>query len=673
MPFLRPLPMEKIGVVGLKDDREEALTVLHDLGVIQVEPIRKEALDIFAADRGPEVQRAVAEQLVRLRGLLHALPKSPDLELPRRFDTVDELLRQAKVVPIDPEVGQLAREEDQLRTDTTSTDESIDLLSKLTFYPDRLELLGAASVLAFFGEVDRDDYTEFRTGLNSVPDLLILEHRLPKSVRVLVVGRRDKAEQLTRVAQEHGVRLIAVPRLEGTVGDAIPKLEAHRAETRVRLAEIKARLAEIAHEWYGPLAALEEGLAIENRKLELVPRLAAGDRVFALEGWIPKARRTALERDLAGALDQRVVVYTVPTTEEPPTMMENPPGVRWYEFFIRFYSLPQASEWDPTWVFALVFPLFFGLMLGDVGYGLTILLICIWMIRGFPGGAKLPKGPKNFVKRIMGPPAMRSLAYALVPACLVAIVVGFLDNSIFGFALLPNFVAPLAVDTNGLRHSVPFLLYLAGYIGLAMVCLGFFLGALKEYFHHHRRGALGKVGGIVFALGLADFGLQFIHLGTGIGAALLGGSLAVVLGLAGLAAGAVLLVVGEGAMLGGMALIETLSHILSYTRLVGILLASVILALVINTLAWGPTATPTGFIAQGALGFVAGVLLIVVGQGFNVILGVFEPGIQGARLIFVEHFSKFYGGNGRAFRPLGTRRVHTVATHAPISADAAPG
>ena len=69
--------------------------------------------------------------------------------------------------------------------------------------------------------------------------------------------------------------------------------------------------------------------------------------------------------------------------------MSNPRGVRRFEFFVRFYSLPQATEWDPTLVFAIVFPIFFGFMLGDWGYGLVILLISLWMIRGFPG-AQLP-------------------------------------------------------------------------------------------------------------------------------------------------------------------------------------------------------------------------------------------------------------------------------------------
>ena len=113
--------------------------------------------------------------------------------------------------------------------------------------------------------------------------------------------------------------------------------------------------------------------------------------------------------------------------------------------------------------------------------------------------------------------------------------------------------------------------------------------------------------------------------------------------------------------MGMMGLIEVVSHILSYTRLVGILLASAILALVINTIG-------SGLVFGGAIvGIIAGLVIIVIGQSFNVILGVFEPGIQGARLIFVEYFSKFYSGNGRVFRPFGAPRSRTVSPMAPES------
>ena len=60
---------------------------------------------------------------------------------------------------------------------------------------------------------------------------------------------------------------------------------------------------------------------------------------------------------------------------------------------------------------------------------------------------------------------------------------------------------------------------------------------------------------------------------------------------------------------------------------------------------------------------VAGALILLVGQIFNLILAVFEPGIQGARLIFVENFSKFYSGNGKVFRPFGSARTHTASAY----------
>jgi vacuolar-type H+-ATPase subunit I/STV1 len=62
---------------------------------------------------------------------------------------------------------------------------------------------------------------------------------------------------------------------------------------------------------------------------------------------------------------------------------------------------------------------------------------------------------------------------------------------------------------------------------------------------------------------------------------------------------------------------------------------------------------------------ILGLVILVVGQVFNLVLGVFEPGIQGARLIFVEYFSKFYEGNGKEFHPLRTKRVYTAPLYQP--------
>jgi V/A-type H+/Na+-transporting ATPase subunit I len=659
MGVLRPEKMAKVGLLGLKADEGRILTLLHDLRLAQIEPLSPAALAELAPERPTELQRTIGDQALRFRGLLSALPHlgSPR---PARFDSVDDLLRATRGIPIDAEVGDLKREDDRLQTELKGIDESLGLLGRMAFYPDRLELLHSASFVAFFGDAAPDVLAAFRAALPADANPQFFVGPAGETVPFLVLLRTSEGEALSRAAQSSGLRLTAVPHRNGTVAEETQALTARRAQIVARRAEIAERLARIATEWYPRLASIDEALAIENRKYEVTTRLGVGRDVFALEAWVPERDLARLESVITSAIGGNVYFYRIPTTEEAPTLMDNPRGIRRFEFFIRFYSLPQANEWDPTLVFAIVFPIFFALMLGDWGYGLTILLICVWMIRGFPGAQHLPKFGRNFVKRIMGPQGMRQLAWALLPGCLLAIALGLYWDEFFGYHLFGQLIgynAPSNLHTN--PGFVGLLLLFAGFIGLAMVTLGFLFGLLKEYFHHHVRGAVGKLGGIFFAWGIAFFGLSVIHpktLGALTSAGVSFASPLFDTYLALLVVGLGLLLGGEGIMTGMMSFIEVVSHILSYTRLVGILLASIILAVVINSIGGG-------LIVGGTIvGIIAGAVIILIGQSFNVILGVFEPGIQGARLIFVEYFSKFYTGNGKAFRPFGAPRTHTVSS-----------
>jgi V/A-type H+-transporting ATPase subunit I len=654
MGLLRPVAMSKVGVIGLRDDRERVLNVLHDLRLAQIESLPAEALAQLLPERATDVQRQIGDEALRFRGLRNALPPVP-VGPPRILSSLPDILAAAKSVTIDAEVGELKREDDRLTTEEKAIDESVALLAKLSFYPDRLENLRAKSFVSFFGEGTAEARGALRAGLPPAADPLFLED--PRgSDGFLIALRTAGAEALARSAQSNAVRLVPIPALSGTPSEEVEKARTRRAEVVRRRVAIVERLGAISRDWFDTVAAIDEALQIENRKVEILSKLGAGRSTFALEAWVPTRDVPRLETIVQSAAEGRAHLYRVSTHDEPPTLMENPPGIRRFEFFIRFYSLPQATEWDPTLTFAIVFPIFFALMLGDWGYGLTILLICIWMIRGFPGVQRLPKFGRTFVGRIMGPSAMQSLAYALLPGTILAIALGLTFDEFFGVH-----VSQLLFGTTPIAdplRNLPTLLLIAGFIGLAMVTFGFLLGALKEYFHHHPRGALGKVGGIAFAWGIVGFGLQVIHFHTispPLGPILAGS-------LIGLIVGAVLLVVGEGVQNGVMALIEVVSHVLSYTRLVGILLASVVLAIVINDVA---QLSVHSTLLGPFIGIAIAVVIVLIGQSFNVILGVFEPGIQGARLIFVEHFSKFYTGNGKPFRPFGAARTHTVSTIGP--------
>jgi V/A-type H+/Na+-transporting ATPase subunit I len=658
---LRPVRMVKVGLLGLRDDRDRILELLHDLRIAQIETLPPAALAELVPERGSETQRTIGDEALRFRGLKSALPRLPDGP-PRRFESVADVLAAARQVPIDAEVGELKREDDRLATEEKGIDEEVALLERLAFYPDRLEYLRARSFVTFLGEGTPDARVALAAALPPDADAQFLDG--PPG-RFLVSLRTASADVLARVAQTHALRLAPVPERAGTAREEIAAAGARRSEIVRRRATIAERLGAISRDWYATVAAIDEALQIENRKIEVLAKLGAGRTTFALEAWVPARDVPRLESIVRIATGERTFLYTVATDEEPPTLMDNPKGIRRFEFFIRFYSLPQADEWDPTLVFAVVFPIFFGFMLGDWGYGLTILLICLWMIAGFPGAQHLPKFGRDFVKRIMGPQGMRQLAYALLPGCALAIGLGLYMDAFFGYPLFQHlfgYVTPLDPSVK-----VGLLLIFAGFVGLGMVTLGFLFGLLKEYFHHHRRGVVAKAGGIAFAWGIALFGLSVLHpvtLRSFVGPATTA-SPSFDAALALLVGGLVAMVGGEGIQNGMMALIEVVSHILSYTRLVGILLASVVLALVINSIS-------AGLIVGGTVaGVVAGLVIIVVGQSFNVILGVFEPGIQGARLIFVEYFSKFYSGNGKPFRPFGGARTHTESS---VTADGlAPG
>jgi V/A-type H+-transporting ATPase subunit I len=638
--------MDRIRIIALREDLDQILSSIHEAGVMQLEQVERRPTEGFGEPSPPELQRRVADESFRFEGLVAALPPVPVAEQ-YHFDGIEDVLAKADQLAIDEDVRRLKSELEGIDVKLAKDREYVQALEKVASFAKDLSVLTGSRILSGFYAVPQDGFTQFKDEIRSISKDAIIEgyHVGDGEVTALVALPRSAEEQVKPLFEKYKALKVDLPYDLGTPAEAKQRLEAEIKSLAESKAKAEAALKEVSLRHYGLVLAIREALSIESQRHEAIGRLAQSDKAVLLEGWVPHHNLAALEKDLSKATMGRVAVVRLQGHQaEAPTLMQHGSRVRPFEFLVRFFSLPKSEEIDPTLTFSIVFPIFFGLMVGDVGYGLVILLLGFYFMgigSGKMSARALPKAVRSFGRGMMSKRTVGTVGKIMIAGGVSAMFFGVLFNEYFG-AALPWYSAVLNVVAQ-----LPILLVTTIFIGLGHITLGYIFGIYLGIKTGHLRHAVGKVGWLGFmwsgTVGLVDFFDRGLFPSPILAAY---GSVAALIGSAAIVA------VSEGPRF-AMEIPTLMSHVMSYARILGVLLASVLLASIVDT----SLAASAGRAPIAATVFVVVIALMV--HLLNIVLGIFEPSIQGVRLHYVEFYTKFFEGNGTPFAPFAVRRRYT--------------
>ncbi len=140
----KPVPMARIAILGLRKYRQPAISILHDLEVMQLEPLSKDVSTLLRNERDSELSSQVSDQLLRVRALLIALPGTPVITT-KRFASTDELMQMASSIDIDDRVSTLEKLKESLLTEIKDSENNIKLVEEFVLFPEDLKILKLSS------------------------------------------------------------------------------------------------------------------------------------------------------------------------------------------------------------------------------------------------------------------------------------------------------------------------------------------------------------------------------------------------------------------------------------------------------------------------------------------------------------------------------------------------
>jgi len=655
--MLKPEQMSRLLIAASKDQMPAIVAELyrhHRFHIEEYVDSGEEGYEGFKIGTPLSGASESSGDLLKIRAIENAISvRGDDVDPTGTMNSAELKARIERELPVlESEVETLTARRSKLETRTKDLEQKIGEISPFANVPVDLDLLsGYTRVSVLAGYVSREVTLTCPAEVYFVPGK-------EKSFIVAVVpaGQRSEAE---RSLQEASFQSVTVPAVSGSAKVRIEEYTKEISALAEEIAGINRSLEEVRQKHAGFLVACEELLKTEVDRAEAPLRFATTKQTFVAEGWVPSGHVQEISEALTKAANGKIYVTVLPTDlahDEVPVEYNNPSFAKPAQMLMDIYSRPRYTEVDPTLMLAIVFPIFFGFILGDVGYGLILLALVF--------------GLRKFLKGEEGAQFLTVLRNASISS----IIFGLLFSEFLGFALpwspiiFSRHLLIGATEPGGHGPAIAELMILTVWIGLLHITLGRALGmynhAKQDHGDHRIKAVMANFGWLAVMWGLViaiwsnvamplmpDLtGLPAIAPGVGLGTVI--GAVLIVLGVVFIARDSVLEVVE---------LPTIISHVLSYARLMAVGLSSVAIAMVVNYMAIGMFIKPqlANITIVGIFIILVGVVIFILGHALNTALGILGGGLHSIRLHYVEFFTKFYKGGGKKYIPFGMKRRFT--------------
>ncbi|MBN1860103.1 MAG: V-type ATP synthase subunit I [Candidatus Thermoplasmatota archaeon] len=657
--------MKKVSILLYKSYLDEVITKLHEHGLVQISNIEKEGvlpdelIDKVEVPVEAALFSAYEVRLTKVIDILARIKKSPqgikaflhpdvpqikevsnrspqmissEIEgvlgsIEKKILTTEEHIKQLKERQIkNEETGkQLSlMQEFALNLEDLKESTALMLVAGRTLnLPDLEQQIKSSDAIAIFSK-------EFGTRKKKEWAVLLAAH----------ISEKEKMEQLCR----EYLTLFDLKTVSGQPADAINKIQQVQAHIQEEIQTNITDLTGYAEKYLQDLYALREEIQVERVRKEIMKNFAKTQTTYLIKGWALEKNQEAIESIVNEACKGAYSLsFDTPSSnpDVPPTYLETPKWASTFKTFLDLFATPRYNEINPTIFMGIFFILFFAFMLGDAGYGVSLLVLSL----------------VGYLKFGKHSPLLKNWSFLGIWLGLTTTIIGLLMNSFFG-DFIPRFfyhdaTKPLySLDILGIHLPLDALgdpiiiLTMALLLGLLHLNLGIVLGLIQAIRQKKYK--------IFITQYFAWVPLQ-IGGGTLIGVFILKwevGSVmmyaAIILTLIG-----VLLVFLHAGPIGFFGITGYVGDWLSYARLLALGLATSGMALAFNVVAeLIPALIPV-------VGIILLPILLIILHTANLGIQSLGAAVHSLRLQYVEFFNRFYEGGGKEFDPFQIKRKYT--------------